>query len=85
MSDNESRADEERAERKSDGAIPQNNPYCSCEPKRCLAVAGVALAAVAVALLVGAIRRSHQDKAEQTDSPETANCRARRGQEERKI
>lgn len=71
MSDEQSKAccSEDGSSR--DGEEPKCSGNCPCEPKRCLPIAGVVLAAAFAAWLVRARRRARQN---QVDG-ESACCR----------
>ena len=47
---------------------------CPCEPRRCLPIAGAVLAAVAVPLVIRAIKRSRQRSGKQECGPARAGC-----------
>lgn len=47
---------------------------CRCEPRRCLPIAGVVLAAVAAPLVVRAIRRSRNGDGKQDRGRKSAGC-----------
>ena len=68
----------ERAESKEkqapEGAESQRHRGCSCEPRRCLPIAGAVLAAVAVPLMIRAIKRSRRGTGKQACGSARAGC-----------
>lgn len=74
MGEKKSTCGEGQAKRAADGAEARGHCGCRCEPKRCLPLAGVVLAAVALPLVIRATRRSRGSNGKQTGTPEAAGC-----------
>ena len=63
-----------KAKQPSEGAEAQGHEGCPCEPKRCLPFAGAVLAAVAVPLVIRAMKRSRRNKGKGACTHKAAGC-----------
>jgi hypothetical protein len=73
MCDKQPRTDEE-GEQHSEKREAQGQGGCPCEPKRCLPVVGVVLAAVVVPLMIRQLKRRCRSKCEQPQGASRAGC-----------
>ena len=65
---------ESKAKRAPAGVRSREHDGCPCEPRRCLPIAGAVLAAVAVPLMIRAIKRSRRGTGKQTCGPARTGC-----------
>lgn len=65
---------ESKAKKAPEGAGSRDSDGCPCEPRRCLPIAGAVLAAVAVPLMIRAIKRSRRGAGKQECGAARVGC-----------